>query len=120
MKYNFIYTFTPALGRFFHGSRSVSGFFRVGYGNLADPDADSGNKSLIRIREKIPGSETLLLSKIGKEQKLNFFHVLDSYPVSVRIRISCPFRRLQTKFYCGPASLQFCVFKSSSSFSHYN
>ena len=120
MKYNFIYTFTPALGRFFHGSRSVSGFFRVGYGNLADPDADSGKKSLIRIREKIPGSETLLLSKIGKEQKLNFFNVLDSYPLSVRIRISCPFRRLQTKFYCGPASLRFCVFKSSSSFAHYN
>ena len=55
MKYNIFSTLNPILGRFFHGS----GFFRIGSGFLADPDPDS-EKRLIRIREKKPGSETLI------------------------------------------------------------
>ena len=47
MKFNIFSTFTLVLGHCYHGS-----------GFLADPDPDS-EKSLIRIREKKPGSETL-------------------------------------------------------------
>ena len=46
-------TLTPILGRFFHGSGSRSGFFRIGSGFLPDPDPDS-EKRMIRIREKNP------------------------------------------------------------------
>ena len=38
-------TLTPILGRFFHGSGSRSGFFRIGSGFLPDPDPDSEKKS---------------------------------------------------------------------------
>ena len=54
MKYNIFSTFTLVLGRFFPDPD----FSRIGSGFLTDLDPDS-EKSLIRTREKKPGSETL-------------------------------------------------------------
>ena len=54
MKYNICSSFTPVLGRFFHGS----GFFRIGSGFLADLDTNSKNTSDPDPGKK-PGSETL-------------------------------------------------------------
>ena len=54
MKYNIFFTFSLALGRFFHGY----GFFRIGSGFLADPDTDLEKKSDPDPGKK-SGSETL-------------------------------------------------------------
>ena len=56
MKCNIFSTFTLVLGRFLHGSGS--GFFRIVFGFLGDPDPDSEKKSDPDPGKK-PGSETL-------------------------------------------------------------
>ena len=58
-----MYTCTLDFGRCVQGS-----------GFLADPDPDSGKKSLIRIRKKT-GSETLVQDKM----KLKILHIFHKY-----------------------------------------
>ena len=64
MKYNIFFTFSLALGRFFHGY----GFFRIGSGFLADPDTDLEKKS-----DPDPGKKIRIRNTVLKTDLFLFF-----------------------------------------------